>query len=51
MEQDTNFLQPIMQLVVQEVLEAEMSEVVGAEKRERNSDLWGYCTASQYLSM
>ena len=29
MEQDTDFLKPMVQFVVQEVLEAEMSEAVG----------------------
>jgi hypothetical protein len=35
MEQDTDFLKPMVQFVVQQVLEAEMSEVVGAENGER----------------
>ena len=35
MEEDTDFLKPMVQFIVQEVLEAEMSETVGAEKGER----------------
>ena len=42
MEQDTDFLKPMVQFVVQEVLEAEMSEAVGAEKSERTEGRQGY---------
>ena len=42
MEQDTDFLKPMVQFVVQEVLEAEMSEAVGAEKGERTEGRQGY---------
>jgi hypothetical protein len=42
MEQDTDFLKPVVQFVVQEVLEAEMSEAVGAEKGERTEGRQGY---------
>jgi len=42
MEQDTDFLKPMVQFVVQQVLEAEMSEAVGAEKSERTEGRQGY---------
>jgi len=42
MEQDTDFLKPMVQFVVQQVPEAEMSEVVGAEKGERTEGRQGY---------
>ncbi len=42
MEQDTDFLKPMVQFVVQQVLEAEMSEAVGAEKGERTEGRQGY---------
>jgi len=42
MEQDTDFLKPMVQFVVQEVLEAEMSEAVGADKGERTEGRQGY---------
>lgn len=40
--QQEDFLRPLVQAVVQEVLEAEMTEVVGAEKGQRTSDRLGY---------
>jgi transposase-like protein len=40
-EQD-DFLRPLVQAVVQEVLEAEMTEALGAEKSERTSQRAGY---------
>jgi hypothetical protein len=42
MEKDPDFLKPMLQFVVQEVLEAEMSETVGAEKGERAEGRQGY---------
>jgi len=42
MDEDGDFLKPMVQLVVQQVLEAEMSEVVGAEKGERTEGRQGY---------
>ncbi len=42
MEQDADFLKPMVQFVVQEVLEAEMSEAVGTEKGERTEGRQGY---------
>ncbi len=39
---DEDFLKPLVQSVVQEVLEAEMSEALGAQKGERSSDRLGY---------
>jgi putative transposase len=39
---DEDFLKPLVQTVVQEVLEAEMTEAVGAQKGERCSDRLGY---------
>jgi transposase-like protein len=40
--EDRDFLRPLMQLVLQEVLEAEMDETVGAGKGERTEDRKGY---------
>ena len=40
--EDRDFLKPLMQLVLQEVLEAEMDEAVGASKGERTSERRGY---------
>jgi putative transposase len=37
-----DFLRPLVQQVVQQVLEAEMDEVVGAEKSERTPSRLGY---------
>jgi len=42
MEQDTDFLKPMVQFVVQEVLQADVSEAVGAEKSERTEGQQGY---------
>jgi putative transposase len=41
MDEDGDFLKPMVQLVVQQVLEAEMSEVVGAESGERTEGRQG----------
>jgi len=40
--QDEDFLKPLVQAVVQEVLEAEMTEALGADKGERSSERLGY---------
>lgn len=40
--EDKDFLKPLMQLVLQEVLEAEMDETVGAGKGERTEGRKGY---------
>ncbi len=40
--QDGDFLKPLVQLVLQEVLEAEMDEVLGAGKGERSESRNGY---------
>ena len=40
--EDRDFLRPLMQLVLQEVLEAEMDETVGAGKGERTAERKGY---------
>jgi putative transposase len=42
MTEDADFLRSIMQIAVQEVLEAEMNEALGATKSERNSTRLGY---------
>ncbi len=41
-EEDKDFLRPLVQEVVQQVLEAEMEEAVGAEKGERTASRMGY---------
>src|SRR5512143_1879273 len=40
--QDRDFLRPLLQDIIQQVLEAEMEEVVGAEKSERTDTRVGY---------
>jgi putative transposase len=40
MATEEDYLRPLVGLVVQEVLEAEMSEVLGAQKGERTEDEW-----------
>ena len=42
MAEDTDFLKPMVQFMVQQVLEAEMIEAVGAEKGERTEGRQGY---------
>jgi transposase-like protein len=42
LEGDGDFLKPLVQMVVQEVLEAEMEEVVGAAKSERTEQRRGH---------
>src|SRR6266404_8833307 len=42
MAQEGDFLRPLVGLVVQEVLEVEMSEVLGAQKGERTEGRMGY---------
>jgi len=42
LSQEEDFLKPLVQLVVQEVLEAEMDEAVGAGKGERTENRRGY---------
>ena len=39
---EEDFLRPLVGLVVQEVLEAEMSETLGAQKGERTEGRMGY---------
>jgi putative transposase len=40
--QDRDFLRPLVQAVVQELLEAEMTEALGAAKGERTPDRLGH---------
>ena len=42
MVKDTDFLGPLVRTVIQEFLEAEMAEAVGAEKRERTEGRLSY---------
>ena len=42
MEEQRDFLKPLVQEVLQQVLEAEMTEAVGAERHERNGDRLSY---------
>jgi len=42
MSQEEDFLRPLMKMMLQEVLEAEMSEAVGAAKSERSSERLSY---------
>jgi putative transposase len=42
MSQEEDFLRPLMKVALQEVLEAEMDEAVGAAKGERSSERQGY---------
>ncbi len=42
MSQEEDFLRPLMKVALQEVLEAEMEEAVGAAKGERSSVRQGY---------
>jgi putative transposase len=42
LSQDEDFLRPIVQIAVQEFLEAEMNEALGAGKGERNASRLGY---------
>jgi putative transposase len=42
MEGQRDFLKPLVQEVLQQVLEAEMTEAVGAERHERNGDRLSY---------
>src|ERR1700724_1908093 len=42
MATEEDYLRPLVGLVVQEVLEAEMSEVLGAQKGERTEGRMGY---------
>lgn len=39
--EDADFLRPLMQMVLQEVLEAEMDETLGATKSERTAGVSG----------
>jgi putative transposase len=48
MAEDTDFLRPLVRTVIQEFLEAEMAEAVGAEKGERAEGRLSY--RSGYLS-
>jgi len=43
---EEDFLRPLVGLVVQEVLEAEMSEALGAQKGERTEGRMGYRSAT-----
>jgi len=42
LSEDGDFLKPLVQMVIQEVLEAEMDETLGALKNERTEDRKGY---------
>jgi transposase-like protein len=42
MSEDADFLKPLMREVVQQVLEAEMDEALGAQKSERTGERLGY---------
>ena len=42
LSEDEDFLKPLVQMVVQQVLEAEMEETIGASKRERTDQRTGY---------
>ena len=42
MSQDEDFLRPLVRVALQEVLEAEMTEAVGAAKSQRNGERVGY---------
>jgi putative transposase len=42
MREDEDFLRPLMKAALQEVLEAEMNEAVGASKGERSAERQGY---------
>jgi len=42
LQEDADFMKPLVQVLVQEVLEAEMDETVGAGKRERTEQRQGY---------
>jgi putative transposase len=42
MSRDEDFLRPLMRVALQEVLEAEMTEAVGAGKSQRNEERVGY---------
>jgi putative transposase len=42
MKEDVDFLKPLMREVVQQVLEAEMDEALGAQKSERSGERLGY---------
>lgn len=44
--EDRDFLRPLVQAVLQELLEAEMTEALGAEKGERTSERLGYRSGS-----
>src|ERR671911_1661776 len=44
--EDRDFLRPLVQVVLQELLEAEMTEAVGAEKGERTPARLGYRSGS-----
>jgi transposase-like protein len=39
---EENFLRPLVEQIVQQILEAEMDETVGAEKSERTPNRLGY---------
>jgi putative transposase len=43
---DKEFLKPLIQGAVQEILEAEMTEALGAEKRERSEGRLGIAPAT-----
>ena len=42
MAEDGDFLRPIVRTVIQEFLEAEMAEAIGAQKGERVQERLGY---------
>src|SRR5581483_6550655 len=48
---EENFLRPLVEQIVQQVLEAEMDETLGAEKSERTPNRLGYRSGSYGRSL
>jgi transposase-like protein len=46
MSEEANFLRPLVGLVVQEALEAELSEALGAQKGNEPRDAWATAAAT-----
>lgn len=42
LREEEDFLKPLVQMMIQEVLEAEMNEALGAQKHERTGQRLGY---------
>ena len=49
MAEDEEFLRALGRTALQEVLEAEMTEAVGAEKGERTAGRQGYRSSSRFI--